>query len=229
MRKIMIMLIGFIISSLALATFALAIPGIPNVFYGDVFVNGEPAANDLLVTAKIDGVQFARSYTIDGTIGANALNVPADNPSTDLKDGGVVGDLVEFYVEDTFAASAEFENGAIVEIELKVALTEETLEAAAADPNRPSSSGGTSGAPVVSGSPEEVVVIEEEPEDEDVPPPAPASAPEEAEEEAESTNGLGDITGNVLGEGGVGRTGLLFVAVILGVVLLAVILWNRRR
>lgn len=113
------LLMTFIMS--AAAVNVLAIPPPPHRFYGSVTIAGEPAP-DALIEAKIAGVTYATTTTVDGKYGyaPNIFDVPADDPETPEKEGGV-GETVEFYVDGTYAASKKFESGAYTKLDLSVA------------------------------------------------------------------------------------------------------------
>jgi hypothetical protein len=102
---------------------ASAIPPAPHQFYGNVFVGGVAPASGT-VTAKINGVQYATG-TIDsqGRYGyaTPLFRVPADNPDTPEKEGGTLGDTVQFFVGgiqayQTFA----FQTGGSTNLDLTV-------------------------------------------------------------------------------------------------------------
>ena len=84
----------------ALAVPALAVPQMPHQFYGTVSLDGALAPEGTIVSAQIDGVEY-ESGTVDaeGRYGeAPLFKVPADDPGTPAKEGGVPGETVEFYV-----------------------------------------------------------------------------------------------------------------------------------
>ncbi|NLI16535.1 MAG: hypothetical protein GX409_09650 [candidate division Zixibacteria bacterium] len=59
--------------------------------YGSVSIHNEPAADNLLVVAYINGVEFARCLTLGGQY---QLYIPKDNQDTPEKDGWNYGDII---------------------------------------------------------------------------------------------------------------------------------------
>jgi hypothetical protein len=76
----------------------------PCWFYGTVNVGGSPAQDNLNVTAVIRGTNLNwTTKTKNGTygwtkMGSSSFYIPSDDPMTPDKDGGVNGDIIEFYV-----------------------------------------------------------------------------------------------------------------------------------
>jgi len=97
------------------------VPQMPHRFYGYVTVDGAPAPDGTLITAKIAGVTYASTTTVDGKYGyTTAFNVPADDPDTPEKEGGQTGDTIEFYVAGKYATSYTFEYGGITYLNLTI-------------------------------------------------------------------------------------------------------------
>ncbi|MFC1969335.1 InlB B-repeat-containing protein [Chloroflexota bacterium] len=96
----------------SLASPVLAVPGTPHQFYGSVKVNGEIAEPGTVVTAIIGGMEYPSSTTTvdtDGHYGYQpTFKLPADDRQTPQKEGGVNGDIVEFYIQDMVAGQAIF-------------------------------------------------------------------------------------------------------------------------
>lgn len=109
---------------LALAVNLTAVQGIsmpPHRFYGTVTIAGQPAPDGTLIEAKIAGVTYATTATVDGKYGyAEPFYVPSDDLDTPEKDGGRPGDTVEFYVAGTYAASYTFEYGDVTRLNLEI-------------------------------------------------------------------------------------------------------------
>lgn len=99
---------------------ASAQPLMPHRFYGEVA--GFP--DGTLVEAKIEGVTYANTTTLNGTYGylPNVFDVPGDDPNTPEKEGGVTGDTVNFYVAGIFVTSYTFESGASTRLDLSIPL-----------------------------------------------------------------------------------------------------------
>ena len=92
----------------------------PCVFSGYVNVGGNPAPDDLIVTAKVVGINNLNwtAVTKDGTY---SIVIPSDKPDTSEKDGGINGDIIEFYINDAETGqTATFESGRIKEVDLSI-------------------------------------------------------------------------------------------------------------
>ena len=104
----------------------LAVPMPPNQFFGNVTIDGKPAPDGTVVSARIAGIEFATTTTINGGYGLNsAFFVPSDDLDTTEKEGGKDGDTVDFYVVNTgneseSAANATFSIGGVTNLDLKV-------------------------------------------------------------------------------------------------------------
>jgi len=94
-------------------------PQLPHIFYGNVTINGQPAPDGTLVEARINNTTVATANTSNGEY---LLKVPVDNPDTGEKDGGVDGDIVEFYVNGSYAKSYTFSIGSVTELDLSVSV-----------------------------------------------------------------------------------------------------------
>jgi hypothetical protein len=69
--------------------------------YGSISIDGEPVADNITVTAHIDGIEFARCTTLSGQY---AMIVAKDNPDTDEKEGWSHGDIIVIHVNGTAAS-----------------------------------------------------------------------------------------------------------------------------
>ena len=96
----------FIFLTLALITNGLSAdvkagpPSMPSSFYGLVEGNGASVPLGTIISAWINGVQYAETLSLsyDGN-SVYAMDVPADDPGTPgTIEGGLEGDLVEFKV-----------------------------------------------------------------------------------------------------------------------------------
>ncbi|MCD6415044.1 MAG: hypothetical protein J7L23_05465 [Candidatus Diapherotrites archaeon] len=105
-----------ILSMVLLCSLALAIPGIPHQFYGSVTVNGAPAPDGTVVTAKINGVEVASGTTIGGKYGQNpnVFYIPD-------ADGNRAGKTISFFVagKDT-GVTTVFANGGSTKLDFSV-------------------------------------------------------------------------------------------------------------
>jgi uncharacterized membrane protein len=104
-------------------------PPMPAAFYGTVTIGGSPAQDGTVVSAWIGEVEYARATTSDvyGP-GSYSLTVPADDPTTPDKEGGVDDDDIVFYVAGIEAAEATFESGKIARLDLAVAASPAAFE-----------------------------------------------------------------------------------------------------
>ena len=121
------LLVLSLVASLAIS--ALVLPTQPHQFYGSVMVGSVSARKGTLVSARIGGVEYT-STTVDaqGRYGYDPLlKVPADDPGTPKKEGGVTGEMVSFYVGEALAVQYEFEIWGITELNLAVGPTVEEL------------------------------------------------------------------------------------------------------
>ena len=103
---------------------ASAVPPAPHQFYGNVFVGGLAPTSGAII-AKINGVQYGTTGAIDsqGRYGYSIplFRVPADNPDTADKDGGVLGDTVQFFVGGIQAYQTyPFQSGGSTNLDLTV-------------------------------------------------------------------------------------------------------------
>lgn len=117
------LLIALMVSVLLSAP-ARAVPLMPHVFYGNVVARGLPAVDGLTVTAVIPGASFPyvpTAQTIGGRYGDNLLfRVPGDDQETEIKEGGVTGDTIFFYVEGRLAGSYTFQIGGVTQLNLEI-------------------------------------------------------------------------------------------------------------
>ena len=99
----------------------LAVPMQPNQVFGDVAIGTSDVPDGIEVSAKIGGVAYDTTITLDGKYGYDPLfKVPADDPATDDKEGGVDGDTVVLCVGGVEAGSTSFTNGGSVNVDLTV-------------------------------------------------------------------------------------------------------------
>lgn len=131
MKKIVtIVIISSFLLMLILADIALAIPAMPNQFYGAVMYNGGPARDGVTVSARIDGIEAASALTTGGQYSL----IVKDQESR------ISGKIVYFFADgvDT-GKSAVFCNGCVTRADLSV-----TVQVPARESTTSSSSGGSS-------------------------------------------------------------------------------------
>jgi len=63
--------------------------------YGSVTIEGQPAANNLVVIAYVGEIELARTHTYNGLY---ALYIPKDNDQTPERDGYRAGDVITIRV-----------------------------------------------------------------------------------------------------------------------------------
>lgn len=103
------------------------LPQPPCVFYGYVTAGGKPAKDGLNVTAAIAGTTLKWTTQTKGgtygwqTQGSSFFLIPSDDPDTPEKDGGVTGDIVEFYVNGTkIDRTATFVSSGAIRVDLAI-------------------------------------------------------------------------------------------------------------
>jgi hypothetical protein len=82
-----------------------ALPPLPSGFYGTVTVNGAIVPVDLPITAWINGIQYAITYTLKyGSDSVYSISVPGDDPSTaGIIEGGTEGQTIVFKIDQLSA------------------------------------------------------------------------------------------------------------------------------
>lgn len=105
--------VGIIV--IVLITNASAFGGLPHRFWGEVTIGDSPALDGTVVSALIDGIEYANTTTSGGKY---TINVPRDDPTTDTKNGGIYGDTVVFYVNNIESATYKFVSGDITQLNL---------------------------------------------------------------------------------------------------------------
>ena len=105
-----VVLVTVAISTVLLAQPAAAVPQPPHIFFGTVTVDGSAAEDGLAIEARIGGVNYAKStlnssgatVTNNGTYGTDGqsddFQVTADDSDTTTVEGGVNGQVIEFFV-----------------------------------------------------------------------------------------------------------------------------------
>jgi hypothetical protein len=108
-----------ILTFLLLSSIALAIPGIPNAFYGYVIVNGNPAPDGTVVIAKINNIEVARTTTKDGKYGYPLGSFYIDDP-----DNNRAGKEIRFFVNGVDIGQVSyFCNGCITMLNLTATIS----------------------------------------------------------------------------------------------------------
>jgi hypothetical protein len=133
----------FLISALStfllFSNLVLALPGIPNQFYGSVTLNGSPAPDGTTITAKINGVQVASTTTSGGKYGYEPIFYVSD-PNSDR-----TGEEVVFFVNNVNTGRTSFfSNGGHTQLDL-------SASGGTSTPSAPPS-GGPSGGVIVTGT-----------------------------------------------------------------------------
>jgi hypothetical protein len=97
----------------------LAFPSLPSSFYGTVKVDGANVPAGTVVSAKINGIQYASTIINLGDI-YYSLDIPGDDPDTPgTLEGGVQGDTIAFYIGTTKATqTGTWHSGSIVSLNL---------------------------------------------------------------------------------------------------------------
>lgn len=100
----------------------LAVPLMPSSFWGAVQQGDANVPDNTLVTAWINGVQYAQTqtFTYDGQ-SVYVLDVPGDDPDTQPIEGGVAGALITFKVSgQPVTATGTWNEGSNVNLDLNV-------------------------------------------------------------------------------------------------------------
>ncbi len=108
--------------SLAATSRVLAFPPLPSSFYGTVKVNGENVPDGTLVRALIDGQVYAevKSQTYQGD-SVYTLDIPGDDSSTAVVEGGHEGDTVVFNVGGaTTDQTGSWKSGTNIKLNLSI-------------------------------------------------------------------------------------------------------------
>jgi hypothetical protein len=71
--------------------------------YGSVAIEGQPAANNLLVVAYVGEIEVARTHTFGGQY---SLFIPRDDPETPNRDGYRAGEVITIFVNGNPATPA---------------------------------------------------------------------------------------------------------------------------
>lgn len=107
MKTLQKLLITILISILLLmnTSMAKAVPSLPSSFYGTVKIDGSNVSPGTIVSAWINGEQYAyttvQEYSGDTVY---SLDVPGDDPSTTgIIEGGVAGDTIIFKIGEIVA------------------------------------------------------------------------------------------------------------------------------
>ncbi len=102
---------------------AWAFPPLPSSFWGTVKSSGINVPAGSTVSARINGQQYATTtVTLYNGDTMYSLDVPGDDPGTPAVEGGVAGDTVAFYVNNTAAAqTAAWTSGALTHLDLTAA------------------------------------------------------------------------------------------------------------
>jgi hypothetical protein len=97
----------------------LAFPPMPSSFWGTVKFDGANVAAGTVVSAKINGIQFASTIINLGDI-YYSLDIPGDDPDTPgTIEGGVQGDTIVFYIGTIKATqTGTWKGGSIVSLDL---------------------------------------------------------------------------------------------------------------
>ena len=76
----------------------------PSSYYGTVRIDDTRAASGTVISAWIDHTQYAQTVaTLNVDQAIYNLDVPADDPATPLKEGGVANETVQFRIGSTLA------------------------------------------------------------------------------------------------------------------------------
>jgi hypothetical protein len=121
LRKLLFISMVVITLLIGTSSIAEAVPQLPSSFYGTVKVNGANVPDGTVVSAWINGVEYASmlSETFE-TDSVFFLDVPGDDPSTtEIIEGGVTGDTIIFKIDGLEAnETASWNTGTNVNLDL---------------------------------------------------------------------------------------------------------------
>lgn len=103
----------FFLLVFSVSTFAQ--PTVWHKFWGEVTINGNPAPDGVLITAKINGVDVAGTTTLNGNYGLEPSVFYVPDPLNNN-----AGDNVEFFVNDQKSGEAVYRNGGSDAVNLAV-------------------------------------------------------------------------------------------------------------
>ena len=105
-----------VVFTLFLSTLVTALPEKPNQFYGTVTINGQPAPDGSIVTAKINGAEVASTVTKNGKYGYEPIFYISDTDPPSRS-----GATINFFVNGIDSGkSASFCNGCVDRLDLSV-------------------------------------------------------------------------------------------------------------
>ena len=120
-RRISAVTLILIILTLVSTTLVFAVPQMPHQFYGDVTIDGVAAPNGISVEAKIGGVTYKTTTTLDGKYGHSPLfKLDSDDPDVAGITGGVNGDTIQFYVDGVLATTYTYAIGGSNSLDLEI-------------------------------------------------------------------------------------------------------------
>ena len=97
-------------------------PTLPSSFYGLVKIDGLNVPAGTLITASINGTVVAQTATfLSQGHSVYTLNVPADDPDTTNRDGGVTGDTITITVlsgSQSIVRPATWQSGSNTQVDL---------------------------------------------------------------------------------------------------------------
>jgi len=115
------LVLSAILMLVLLCNAAMAIPMPPHQFYGNVTIDGKPAPDGTVISARINGVEYINTTTSKGTYGMDRfIAIPSDDLDTPETEGGVEGDIIKFYVNGIEAANVSFSSGSTSKLDLNI-------------------------------------------------------------------------------------------------------------
>ena len=101
-KRVVIIVLVTVLLGLPLAGAAQAVPPpLPSSFYGTVEIEGASVPTGTIISARIDGVQYAQTTTSDyAGDSIYSIDVPGDDPGTPGIEGGTEGYTITFRIGD---------------------------------------------------------------------------------------------------------------------------------
>jgi hypothetical protein len=72
---------------------------VPCIYYGTVNLDGESVPEQVRVSAWIDDREWVAQRWVDDGASWYGIEIPADDPATPLREGGLPGDVITFTVD----------------------------------------------------------------------------------------------------------------------------------
>ena len=121
--KRIIPIILFLLNVLSISQDVFAVPPLPHTFYGTATRSGVAVPDGTVISAWINGVQYASDTTPAGGPGTYSFNVPGDDLDTTEIEGGREGNIISFRLGTNWATQTyAFHTGETTQLDLTVGI-----------------------------------------------------------------------------------------------------------